>query len=173
MSDFLPKFVPLLLSFLSGSAIVGLLGLRFQRLSWLHELFENFYNNDQYKGVRQKIDYEDVEQLLLLLDKSDSHPQGLQPEERMQVDQFTDYLNFFEWIAFLKKKHQLGKDHVEALFGYYIDRLLHVNEMNDNRLLKYIHAHGYEQLGTLLARYSVNSKSGTTGKHHANASGSV
>jgi len=31
---------------------------------------------------------------------------------------FTEYLNFFEFIAFLKSSQQLKDSEVEALFGY-------------------------------------------------------
>lgn len=37
-----------------------------------------------------------------------------------QNSEFTDYLNFFEYIVFLKNSRQLQDAEVEHLFGYYL-----------------------------------------------------
>jgi hypothetical protein len=61
--------------------------------------------------------------------------------------QFTDYLNFFEFIAFLKTTKQLGDSEVEDLFGYYLNCL---NRHADVR--KYILnlENGYEGIAKLI-----------------------
>ncbi len=61
---------------------------------------------------------------------------------------FTDYLNFFEFIAFLKTSKQLKSSEIEALFGYYLDCL-----NRHDRVRQYISnpANGYEGLSKLLA----------------------
>jgi hypothetical protein len=92
------------------------------RLKCLQRLFESFYSSDRYKFVRQQIDFDDVKGLLSLLRRSDSEPAELRPEERAQVDLFTDYLNFFEWIAFLESKEELAFEDVDAMFNYYLKR---------------------------------------------------
>lgn len=146
----------IVLSFLSGSAVVGFLGfrnqLRLQKIRWLQELYSDFYSSDHYRQVRQRIDFADIDDLVLLLDKSDSDPKSLSQTERAQVDQFTDYLNFFEWIAFLEKKGQFSLEDVNDLFKYYLVRLLQVDK--GQRLRKYIKEHGYEQFHKLLNHYS-------------------
>jgi hypothetical protein len=63
--------------------------------------------------------------------------------------QFTDYLNFFEFIAFLRTTEQLGDSEVEYLFGYYLNCL---NRHADVR--KYILnlENGYEGLAKLIGK---------------------
>jgi hypothetical protein len=60
---------------------------------------------------------------------------------------FTDYLNFFEFIAFLKKGNQLKDSEINALFGYYLDCL-----NRHDRVKQYISnpENGYEGLADLL-----------------------
>ncbi|MGE5322760.1 MAG: hypothetical protein ACM3SW_07855 [Actinomycetota bacterium] len=154
---FLAGLVPLTVSFLSGSAIVAFLAfqnqLKLQRIKWLQELYEAFYNSEQHKRVRQQIDFEDVDHLFSLLEKSDKNPQSLNQEERAELDRFTDYLNFFEWIAFLEKKKQFSFDDLDILFKYYLVRLLQVDK--SQRFRKYIKDNGYEGLHSLLNHYSA------------------
>lgn len=59
---------------------------------------------------------------------------------------FTDYLNFFEFIAFLKTSRQLKDSEIDALFGYYLDCL------NRHDRVKQISnpENGYEGLANLL-----------------------
>lgn len=125
---------------------------RLERLKWLQQLYENFYNQERYKAVRQKIDFNDVADLLSLLRRSDTEPEALRFEERKQVDEFTDYLNFFEWIAFLESKGQLSFEDIDVMFNYYLKRLLQVDQ--DQQFRRYIQHAGYEQLHGLLNRYS-------------------
>jgi hypothetical protein len=60
---------------------------------------------------------------------------------------FTDYLNFFEFIAFLKASKQLKDSEIEAIFGYYLDCL-----KSHDRVRHYISnpENGYEGLADLL-----------------------
>lgn len=147
---------PIVVSFLSGSALVGFLAfrnqLRLQKIKWLQELYADFYSSDRYKQVRQRIDFEDIDSLIFLLQKSDNDPKSLTQEERTEVDQLTDYLNFFEWIAFLEKKKQFSFEDLDDLFKYYLVRLLQVDK--GQHLRKYIKENGYEQLHRLLNHYS-------------------
>jgi hypothetical protein len=123
-----------------------------ERLKWLQQLFESFYNSNRYKTVRQQIDFDDMKGLRALLRRSDAEPAELRREEREQVDLFTDYLNFFEWIAFLESKEQLAFEDVDAMFNYYLKRLLQVDD--DQQLRRYIRDQGFERLHRLLNRYS-------------------
>jgi hypothetical protein len=60
---------------------------------------------------------------------------------------FTDYLNFFEFIAFLKASRQLKDPEIEALFGCYLNCL-----KRHDRVKQYISnpENGYEGLAKLL-----------------------
>jgi len=122
------------------------------RLKWLQQLFESFYAVDRYKSIRQQIDYDGLKRLMPLLLRSEHDPESLRSEERTEVDMFTDYLNFFEWIAFLESKEQLDFEDVDAMFNYYLKRLLQVD--HDEQLRKYIRDQGFEELDRLLNHYS-------------------
>jgi hypothetical protein len=54
-------------------------------------------------------------------------------------------LNFFKFVAVLKKSGQLKQQEIEDLFGYYLGRLSNRPEMRE-----YIVRNGYELLDELL-----------------------
>jgi hypothetical protein len=123
-----------------------------EQMKWLQQLYDSFYNSERYKAVRQLIDFDDLGTTLALLKRADTESGQLSLPERTQVDQFTDYLNFFEWIAFLEKEGQLTFEQVDAMFKYYVTRFLQVDK--NRELRKYIQQNGYEQLHRLLNRYA-------------------
>jgi hypothetical protein len=107
---------------------------RLERARWALSLYEKFYERKELKDIRETLDCEsDVEQVieLILEEKAD----------------FTDYLNFFEFIAFLKHNKQLRDEEVEDLFGYYL-RCLKRHE----RIRKYIRDQDYQKLDQLLEK---------------------
>jgi hypothetical protein len=123
-----------------------------EQMRWLQQLYDSFYNSDRYKGVRQVIDFDELGQTMELLRRGEADPHQLSLPERAQIDQFTDYLNFFEWLAYLEKEKQLTFQQLDTMFGYYLTRLLQVDK--NRQLRKYIQEKGYEQLHRLLERYS-------------------
>jgi hypothetical protein len=123
-----------------------------EQMRWLQQLYDSFYNSDRYKGVRQVIDFDELGQTMELLRRGEADPHQLSLPERAQIDQFTDYLNFFEWLAYLEKEKQLTFLQLDTMFGYYLTRLLQVDK--NRQLRKYIQEKGYEQLDRLLERYS-------------------
>lgn len=92
-------------------AIVGLWAIyvyftnsRVRRAEWLASLYEKFYENSDLKAVREIVDCEggdspDISRLV-----SEEPPE------------LTDYLNFFEFVAVLKKSHQLSANEIESLW---------------------------------------------------------
>jgi len=149
---------------LSGLGTIGLAGLalwarqsyrrqvNLEQMRWLQQLYDSFYNSDRYKAVRQSIDFDDLAQTLDLLRRGETDPHQLSLPERAQLDQFTDYLNFFEWLAFLEEEKQLTFVQLDTMFGYYLVRLLQVDK--NRKLRQYIQEKGYEQLNGLLDRYA-------------------
>ena len=162
---------------LSGVGAIGLAGLalwarqsyrrqvNLEQMRWLQQLYDSFYNSDRYKAVRQIIDFEDLAQTLDLLRRGDLDPHQLSVPERAQVDQFTDYLNFFEWVAFLEEEKQLTFAQLDTMFGYYLARLLQVDK--NRQLRQYIQEKGYEQLHQLLERYAQDKSVLAAGKARA------
>src|SRR5689334_25449179 len=76
-----------------------------ERAKWASSLYEKFYEAPTLKEMRDRLD---------CLRDSDSVNEIVIREEPA----FTDDLNFFEFIAFLKSSQQLKDSEVEALFGY-------------------------------------------------------
>jgi hypothetical protein len=108
-----------------------------ERVKWLSNLYEKFYEKEDLKEIRDKLDEtEDSEKLKAineLVEKEDT--------------KFNDYLNFFEFVAFLKKSDQLNLDEVKAIFEY---PLIYLEK--HEKVRKYIEdkSKGYENLDELL-----------------------
>jgi hypothetical protein len=107
----------------------------FERAKWAWSLYEKFYEGTTLKQVRDKLD---------CINDLDSVNEIVIREESA----FTDYLNFFEFIAFLRISKQLKGSEIDALFGYYLDCL-----NRHDRVKRYIAnpENGYEGLARLLA----------------------
>ena len=104
------------------------------RAKWASSLYEKFYEATNLKQMRDRLDC--------------SNDLDLVNEIVIREEPaFTDYLNFFEFIAFLKTSKQLKDSEIEALFGYYLDCL-----NRHDRVKQYISnpENGYEGLVNLL-----------------------
>ena len=106
----------------------------FARAKWASSLYEKFYEETALKQLRDRLD---------CVRDSDTVNEIVIREESA----FTDYLNFFEFIAFLKSSKQLKDSEIEALFGYYLDCL-----NRHDRVKQYVSnpENGYEGLAKLL-----------------------
>jgi hypothetical protein len=80
----------------------------FERARWLASLYSKFYEALDLKRIRRSLD--------------DSSPNSPQVRELIQQEDagFTDYLNFFEFMAYLEDCGQLSRRDVAALFDYYL-----------------------------------------------------
>jgi hypothetical protein len=107
-----------------------------ERAKWASQLYESFYQRDNLKGIRNKLD-------------STEDSQEVQELVASETPEFTDYLNFFEFIAFLKKTKQLGDSEVEDLFGYYLSCLA-----RNTAVSRYVldSKNGYEGLAQLIEK---------------------
>lgn len=108
-----------------------------ERAKWLERLYERFFCNDSLKIVRDLIDEE-----------ADSV--ALAKVEKMVKDEepaFTDYLNFFEFVAILESRGQLHLEEVRDLFCYYLQNL-----KKRESISKYVEdpKNGFEKLNGLL-----------------------
>lgn len=105
-----------------------------ERAKWASGLYEKFYEAATLKQMRDRLDCSnDVDSVNEIVIREEPA--------------FTDYLNFFEFIAFLKTSHQLMDSEIETLFGYYLDCL-----NRHDRVKQYISnpQNGYEGLASLL-----------------------
>jgi hypothetical protein len=80
---------------------------RRERARWADSLYSRFYEREELKRIRD------------LLDCSAGEPQVSQLVTT-EPSAWTDYLNFFELVAYLQSSKQLHKEDVDALFSYYL-----------------------------------------------------
>jgi hypothetical protein len=83
---------------------------RRERARWAENLYARFYERAELKAVRERLDCEAGDALVA----------DFVTEESPAL---TDYLNFFEFVAYLQSSNQLSKDDVQALFSYYLECL--------------------------------------------------
>jgi hypothetical protein len=117
-----------------------------EKSKWLLQLYEKLFENPQYKDVRRKLDYGDTEEIKALI-ALDAAGLDFAQDQQTKFDAFTDYLNFFEFIARLKVIGQLAHDDVNATFDYYL-RLL--SRQQNPEIRQYLKKEGFENLDKLL-----------------------
>ena len=110
-----------------------------ERARWLASLYTKFYEALDLKMIRETLDC-----------SAPNSPEVLKLVEEQDA-RFTDYLNFFEFMAYLKACGQLSKKDVAALFDYYL-RVLSKHE----GVRKYVldDRNGYGYLKRLLPLFS-------------------
>ena len=113
-----------------------------EQAKWQASLYEKFYEKPDLKKVREILDSDDEISLEITKLIHDETPE------------FSDYLNFFEFVAFLSlKSKQLKIDEVDDLFGYYLDCF---NRRSDIR--SYVSEKSYELVGKLLDEIKIRRK---------------
>ena len=111
---------------------------RIERARWLSTLYSKFYEAPDLKRIRKCLD--------------ESLPGAAEITElvRNEDPDFTDYLNFFEFMAYLEDRGQLGHRDVAALFDYYLRVLSKHKEVREYVLED---RNGYGYLKKLLPRF--------------------
>jgi gamma-glutamylcyclotransferase (GGCT)/AIG2-like uncharacterized protein YtfP len=130
---------------------------RVEKARWLSDLFRQFFVDPTFKVIRQKIDFNDLEPIRDLIVRERAWhqlgvPETFKPEEKELLDQFTDFLNFFEFVGLLQKNGRLTDDDIGSLFHYYITRLVEVDP--DNEIRRYLKELNFQNLNDLLNRVS-------------------
>ena len=80
---------------------------RRERARWVEDLYSRFFEKGELKQVRDVLD----------CNSDDEKVNALVTEEGSA---WTDYLNFFELVAYLQESKQVAAVAVKALFEYYI-----------------------------------------------------
>ncbi len=109
--------------------------VKIKKGEWLQLLFEKFYENDSYKIVRKWIDNHEIEKRITSDDTSISEDE----------EKFTDFLNFFEFIANLEAEKQISTKDVTNLFDYYLRKI-----KSSSICIAWIKKYGFEKLDYLL-----------------------
>lgn len=118
---------------------------------WLAELFSRFFQERLYHRIRQKVDYDDLDDIVVLLEKNKQADAQFSQEERDLLDEFTDYLNFFEMIAFLSARRKIKAEDVGQIFDYYLKRFSEIKQQE--AIMEYLKKDGFENLRRLLVEF--------------------
>jgi len=109
-----------------------------ERAHWIYELYRRFWDQPTLRKMRERVDAADIG--------------FLQREENDVPADFDDYLNFFEFIGFLRKSGELKSNEIAVMFDYSLRQI-----GENSAIRRYLSRYGYEQLNALLneLRYSV------------------
>jgi hypothetical protein len=87
-------------------------GNRMRRAEWLASLHEQFFEKDRYSRARRALDYEaDPNYPVLRAAITDNQPHEI-------ADELYRYLNFFEFLAGLRRLRQISDPEIRILFDY-------------------------------------------------------
>ncbi len=113
--------------------------LRVRRAEWLSSLYETFYVKPELKEIRAVLDYPGAKRERL------HDCIASDPDNSTELEPLVDYLNFFEFIAVLRKKKQLSVEEIQLMFGYYLGELA-----KDPAIRKFCEDGGFKNLSALL-----------------------
>ena len=107
-----------------------------ERMRWLFELYQRFYADPELRKMRVRIDW----------GKTDFALNEVEQNAELQGE-LDDYLNFFEFLAYLKERKVLEDDEIRTMFDYALKKIA-----EDNGVRQYIGRpdYGYEKLPGLL-----------------------
>jgi len=110
-----------------------------RRAEWLSSLHTKFYEGSGYKRIRRILDNAKTEPGFAQLRSAIESGQSTDV-----VEEFEDYLNFFEFVATLRNLGQLRSAEITMMFDYYL-RLLREHTF----IVNYIREYGFEGLNKL------------------------
>lgn len=126
----------------TAAAFVAVLTYRrnstIEQARWLSTLYSKFYEAPDLKRIR------------MCLDESSPNAPTITELVRNEDPDFTDYLNFFEFMAYLEERGQLSRRDVAALFDYYLRVLSKHKEVREYVLED---RNGYGYLKRLLPKF--------------------
>lgn len=132
------------------ATVTAIVGLRtysrkvaYDRIERVAALYRSFYESELYAIIRRKLDHHPpllAEQLDAMM--ADTAAGG-------DADKVFDYLNFFEFLAYLWSSQQLNFNDVDGLFGYYVNAIAR----GPLKTLVETKHWSYEHLGKLLEEW--------------------
>jgi hypothetical protein len=113
--EFAKTIIQILSALVAAIAAIGALTVyransRRERARWAESLYARFFERSELKAIREQLDCAPGEA-------------GVADLVAQESPALTDYLNFFEFVAYLESSKQLSRTDVQALFGYYLDCL--------------------------------------------------
>lgn len=124
--------------------------VRIRRAEWLNTLSEKYYENERYKRIRRILDYRDIgrgefSSLERIIKKLLNQEKDLDDAEITFMEEFVDYLNFFELIASFVELNQLKLKEVKLMFEYYLNMIKEIDFV-----VEYLEFDGFERTIALL-----------------------
>lgn len=119
--------------------------IMFRRAKWLYSLYHDFYMEPYLKEVREEMDSEEGRNRI---EKIIRKEEELSREEEKFLSNFTDYLNFFEFMLYLRKIGALKEDDVKAMFEYYLELFY-----KSKPIIEYLSKMGFENLTEYLEKH--------------------
>lgn len=129
-------------------AFIGALSYKksvtYRRAQWLASLYRIFYERDQLKDVRGLMDSVEGRKEIEQIVKKElcERVKEITYEEEKRLSEFTDYLNFFEFMLYLKEMSALEEKDVKAMFDYHL-RLFRESEVINRYIGKMGFLDGY------------------------------
>lgn len=111
---------------------------KLERAKWMQELYEKFYERSDLKKFRDLVDSEE---------EDIARRAELNKRIEEESPEFTDYLNFFEFLGYLEESKQISEEEIRGMFHYYL-----ANIKRNGQIVKYIRdpKKGFEKLEKLL-----------------------
>jgi hypothetical protein len=81
--------------------------VRLERAKWAAQLARDFYG-ETYREVREALD--------------DQTGAKIQDYVTRETPRLTEFLNFFELVAYLRNQGQIRQIDLDAMFGYYLEK---------------------------------------------------
>jgi hypothetical protein len=103
-----------------------------ERTRWLFELYQRFYDQNNLKAMRVRIDGGDTKFIT-------------EGRDNFLLADLDDFLNFFELIAYLQKRDDLLRKEVLVMFEYPLRMIA-----QDQAVFGYVSQYGYDELRGLL-----------------------
>ena len=125
------------------------------KASVLLEAFSKFYDNDDKRNIRASLENFGEPTLRSVARKAIDCPEEMTRDEAGLCDTLDDYLNFFQFIGWLRDNKDLDDESVEAMFRFYLASLLHERNM---WLLDYMQHFGFSPLATFLRNWNPESQ---------------
>lgn len=101
--------------------------IKIKKAEWLSSLSEKFYQNNHYKDIRRILDYPeknpDFDKLKLAINRVINNEYILDSKEISLLEEFVNFLNFFELMGTLEQLGQLKYNEIRLMFDYYLQLL--------------------------------------------------
>lgn len=102
-----------------------------EKVKWLFELYRRFYDSEEFQDMFDRIDYDETA--------------FITQQDRKSIPKLDQYLNFFQFVAILHKRREIGELEIKDMFSYPLEKIA-----SNARVRPYLRENGYKVLDVLL-----------------------